>query len=257
MPVASPNRLADDQRLKRAKERTRRLVDHLSALFLMHEANSIVVYSSILGSQIPESYAAHAFNQFQRSMHLFEIGRLCALWDAYGDDRESIPTIADLIDKPEIIEAVAQETWEYFASQPPPHDLNPSDDPNVQQIKREWWDGYRIERADAEAKHARNRLMEGISKCKGITNSQEVMALRRFRNTLIAHNLDLGVLAKKSEVRSLRHGDEAHLLDATVDIADLLHLGLNGSSFDWQESRRIARRNAEALWNGCKFEVLH
>ena len=57
----------------------------------MHELNAVVIYSQKLSEQIPRSYAAHAFNQFQRSMHLFELVRLCAMWDGPGDDRESIP----------------------------------------------------------------------------------------------------------------------------------------------------------------------
>jgi bifunctional non-homologous end joining protein LigD len=36
----------------------------------------------LLSSQIPQSFAANAFNVFQRSMHQFEIVRLCVLWDS-------------------------------------------------------------------------------------------------------------------------------------------------------------------------------
>jgi hypothetical protein len=42
-----------------------------------------VLYSDTLSSQIPTSFAANAFNVFQRGMHQFEIVRLCALWDSW------------------------------------------------------------------------------------------------------------------------------------------------------------------------------
>jgi AbiU2 len=97
-------------RLKAAKEKTERVVDHLLYLLELHENNAIIVYSSTLSSQIPTSHAANAFNVFQRGLHQFEIVRLCALWDRAGDERENIPSIIELIDHLDVIEALAQET---------------------------------------------------------------------------------------------------------------------------------------------------
>jgi hypothetical protein len=68
-------------RIVAAKEKTVRVVDHLLYLLELHENNSIIVYSDILSSQIPTSFAANAFNIFQLGVHQFEIVRLCALWD--------------------------------------------------------------------------------------------------------------------------------------------------------------------------------
>jgi hypothetical protein len=68
-------------RIKKAKEKTERVVDHLLYLLALHENNAIVVYSDTLSSQIPTSHAPHAFKAFQQGLHLFEIVRLCALWD--------------------------------------------------------------------------------------------------------------------------------------------------------------------------------
>ena len=49
----------------------------------------------------------------------------------------------------------------------------------------------------------------------------------------------------------MRYGDETALVEDTVAVADALHLGLNGTSFDWNGSRQMARRNAAALWDNC------
>src|SRR6476660_9073595 len=97
-------------RVKAAKQKTERVVDHLLYLLELHENNAIIVYSDTLSSQIPPSYAANAFNVFRRGLHQFEIVRLCALWDRAEADKENIPTVIELIDDSEVIEALAQET---------------------------------------------------------------------------------------------------------------------------------------------------
>src|SRR5262249_27504083 len=93
-----------------AKKKTDRVVDHLLYLLELHENNSIILYSPTLSSQIPVSYAANAFNAFRRGLHQFELVRLCALWDSADPYKENIPTIIELIDQPDVIEALAQET---------------------------------------------------------------------------------------------------------------------------------------------------
>jgi hypothetical protein len=77
-----PNRFRDvpgGERITRARARAHRLVDHIATLLLMHESNILIIHSPKMSAQIPRSFAADAFDQFQRSMHLFEIIRLGAL----------------------------------------------------------------------------------------------------------------------------------------------------------------------------------
>jgi hypothetical protein len=59
----------------------------------------------------------------------------------------------------------------------------------------------------------------------------------------------------EEKVSSVRYGDEAALLEDMVAVADALHCALNGTSFDWKESRQIARGNAAALWDNCAFHI--
>src|SRR4051794_11661522 len=95
--------LSLSERIELAKEKTARVVDHLSYLLELHENNAIVVYSPTLSSQIPTSHAANAFNVFQRGLHQFEVVRLCALWDRAEPEKESIPTIIELVDDENVI----------------------------------------------------------------------------------------------------------------------------------------------------------
>lgn len=247
--------MPDMDRLAKAKRCADRLVDHLATLFTMHEANRIVVYSDTLAKQIPRSYAAHAFNQFQRSMHMFELVRLCALWDRPSVDRESIPTILALIDKAEIADTLAADTHRFYANELTATHLTPFKDADHQAAYEAWWAEERQCRADEETAKLRTWLAEARSQAVAVQESPELAALRTFRDGYIAHNLSQPEPDQKAptEVRGVRYGDEAKLLDTTVHIADRLHLALNGTSFMWDDSREIARKNAKSLWEACQF----
>src|SRR5437588_12446059 len=102
--------LARPERIRLAKAKMKKVIDHFLYVIELHANNSFVVFSPVLASQIPNSYAANAFNVFQRSMYQIEIVRLCALWDSVDLDKENIPTVVKLIDDDEIIEMLAEET---------------------------------------------------------------------------------------------------------------------------------------------------
>jgi hypothetical protein len=69
-------KLAAPERIERAKTKMEKVIDHFLYVLELHANNAYVVYSPILSSQIPTSYAASAFNIFQRSMHQIAVVRL-------------------------------------------------------------------------------------------------------------------------------------------------------------------------------------
>jgi hypothetical protein len=241
-------KLDDSRRLVLAKARAGALVDHIVPLFLMHESNATVIYSQKLSKQIPLSRAAHAFNQFQRSMHLFELVRLCAIWDAPRDDRESIPTIIALFNEPRLIDQLVAEAHASYANEMPPDTVDA-------ESGGKWWKDDRKAFADLVAKTIREKLSFAISKAQEVSITPQLKALRSFRDSYIAHNLDLPELSGEGRVEKLQYGDETFMLDATVSVADALHHGLNRTGFDWNGSRNMARRNAQALWDHCTFDI--
>ena len=101
-------RLPKPERIRLAKAKMTKVLDHFLYVIELHANNSFVVFSPLLASQIPRSHAANAFNVFQRSMHQIEIVRLCAIWDSIDLDKENIPTVVALIDDDEIIETLAE-----------------------------------------------------------------------------------------------------------------------------------------------------
>jgi hypothetical protein len=113
-----------------------KLLDHFLYVVELHANNSFVVYSQTLASQIQPSYAANAFNVFQRSMHQIEIVRICAIWDKADPDKESIPTVVELIDSEEIIDVLAEEARKH-RTEIGGHYLNPSSDPELASLRRE------------------------------------------------------------------------------------------------------------------------
>ena len=71
----------DERRLEQAKQRTDRLVTECTNLIWTHQNIRKLVMSPAVASQIPRSYAAHAFTSFQHDLVGLEIVRLCAIWD--------------------------------------------------------------------------------------------------------------------------------------------------------------------------------
>jgi hypothetical protein len=257
---ARRNRFHDigaDERIGRAKVRAQKLVVHIATLFLMHESNATVIYSNKLSEQIPRSYAAHAFNQFQRSMHLFEIVRLCALWDPPGTDRESIPTIIELFNEPALIALIADDTHDFFANEVQPADRDASIDPGDAAAAKAWWTKDRSIFAQEAAQQVRERLTFAVDKAAEVQTSPRLKTLMDFRHASIAHNLTLPEPDMNTEtaIAGVRYGDESALLEDTVAVANALHHGLNRTAFDWDGSRDIARRNAAALWTNCTFDI--
>lgn len=249
---------SDEERLALARERTHKLVGHISTLFVHHEANKIATYSPKLSSQIPRSYAGHAFSQFQHSMHLFEVARLCALWDKPSRDRESLPTIIKLISKPTIIEGLAEEVRYYHANLAEPRRLTPIADEVEAEILSRHWKEYCAGRSNEEEALVRRRLQRATWATNRVMECRVLRSVVDFRNDYIAHNLNRPEpdVASISDVpRPMQYGDERRLLGITVRIADYLHLGLNGTGFDWDVSREIARRAARELWENCSFEI--
>jgi hypothetical protein len=254
MPALNAHRLSVADRIKLAKERTEKVVDHVRAAILMHEANAIVVYSPTLSNQIPHSYAAHAFNQFQSSMHLFEIVRLCALWDGPDQDKENIPTIVELADDAAVQTALVEEIRSRWANGTP-RILDPSDNPEIQALQEEVGRRHQQNWAETQAAETERRLNDAITKAKSVLNSPRLVSVLNVRHKHLAHSLTSTSYERKGTVDPMKYGDERWLFEETLAIVHGLHLAINGASFMWDDARQMAQRNAAALWNNCTFNI--
>jgi hypothetical protein len=255
MPDLNVHQLTVADRINLAKERTEKVVDHVRAAIQMHEANAIVVYSPTLSDQISRSYAAHAFNQFQSSMHLFEIVRLCALWDGPDRDKENIPTIIELIDDVAVRTALVEQTRAHWANRTP-RILNPSDDPETQALEEEIGRQHQQNWAEKQAAESEKLLSDAVTKAKSIVDSPRLVSLLNVRHKHLAHSLTSTSYERKGTVAPAKYGDERWLFEETLASVRSLYIAINGSAFMWDDARQMARRNAAALWNNCAFNVM-
>ena len=53
----------------------------------------------------------------------------------------------------------------------------------------------------------------------------------------------------------MKYGDERDILNATMPIVATLLRGIPGKGFDFKNSRRIDRNNAQSLWGACTLKI--
>jgi hypothetical protein len=246
------NKMSIDERIKKAKEKTERVVDHLLYLLELHENNAIIFYSPTLSSQIPVSYAANAFNVFRRGLHQFELVRLCALWDSADPDKENIPTIIELINQPDVIEAFAQETlshWNGIGG----HIIE--EDAELHAQATEALERSNKQFGEEQAQKARNDLRRVIGEARQMLTSSKLAGIMNIRDKHLAHSLSQTRREQKAAIEPMKYGDEREVLETSLPIVEVLYCWVNGRSFSFQDSRNIDRKNAEALWTRCRFEI--
>jgi AbiU2 len=246
-------RLPGPERIGLAKAKIKKVLDHFLYVIELHANNSFVVFSPVLASQIPRSYAANAFNVFQRSMHQIEIVRLCALWDGIDLDKENIPTVVRLIDDNGIIEMLAEETRSHWAGGAGGRLLNLSTYPAIAAIEQEMVEAANLQFADEQASKARTELWQAIADTREVLGSDRLASIMNMRDKNLAYSLEATRREKDRPVQPMKYGDETALLDASIPIVERLYCWVKGTSFSIENSQEIDQNNAEALWTGCKF----
>jgi hypothetical protein len=248
--------LPNTDRIELAKAKMMKVVDHLRSVLELHANNAFIVYSDTLASQIPLSHAANAFKVFQRSMHQFEIVRLSALWESdFKPNAENILIVIELIDSATIIDALADEMRSHWVDRPLARLLNPSEDPAEAAIVDEARRRHNVEFGDQQAVKAKAGLLKAIADARAISASPLLKSVLNLRHKL-AHSLTTTRMEKSGPVPPVKYGDETTLLEASIPIVDALHVGVNGAGFAFDKAREINENNAEALWKGCRIEVL-
>ncbi len=220
------NRLSHEERLAIAESKTAKLLDLGIELINYHASNRIILFSNVLGSQIPQSYAGHAFHFFRRGLFEIEVIKLARLWDRPGQHTYSIPSVWSLVRDSNFQEFIKQR-----------HFTADAYGDNANELTRRWSRLNRLLSRDGE-----NPLR---------------LAVANFRHKHLAHFLEQTYDEEKGVTfRTVVYGDERRLLYRTLSVINVLDLAVRRSGFNWKESCKMARRNAEALWHGCTFKVL-
>jgi hypothetical protein len=238
--IAKIAKLSSVERIAAAKEKTRKVVDHLLYLIALHESNALVLYSPLLCSQVITASAANAFDVFRHSLYRFEIVRLSALWDSIDLAKENVPTIIELVDHPAVLDALEQELASSWGNAP-------TDPPELQHHEREF--------GAQHARNVRDKLRKAIDEARAIICSARLRSVMNLRDKRLAHSLAQTQREKAGPIDPMKYGDERALLDATLPIVQALYSGINHTHFSFDNSREIAQQNANALWQGCKFKT--
>jgi hypothetical protein len=241
------------ERLDAAKALTRKVVGHATHLLALHESNRQLVFSDVVAKQVTRSHAANTFNLLRDSQFRYEVIRLCALWDPPSPERESISTIAALVNAPTVIELVAAEA-RVSRLDMPRHILGcPSAE------ERAVIEQYSQQRAAEEAEewaigHCR-QVRRACWNARRVMASVKLRAMQDFRNHHLAHSLAEGARRAVPDV-SPRYGDERRLLNISMKTLDRFYGGLYSTNFIWDDTRQMFQRDAELFWRGVKIEVI-
>jgi hypothetical protein len=190
---------------------------------------------------------------FQQGLHQFEIVRLCALWDGPDLKKENIPTVIELIDHPDVINSFAQEESAQWKNEP---EVFYSDDPELQALTVAAWQRSEELFGEERGEKARLGLRRAIDDGRAIMTSPKHDSIMNLRDKHLAHSLSETWREQRTgPIAPMKYGDERDMLDATVPIVEALYCWLNRTSISFDYSRRINRKNAEALWTACKIEI--
>ncbi|MGH6712319.1 MAG: hypothetical protein ACREEK_25545 [Bradyrhizobium sp.] len=242
------------KRIAEAKRLTERLVDHAHYLLDICENNAIVLYSDQLSKQIPRSYAANAFNVFREALHQIELVRLSALWDQAHIDNEAVPSVIELVDHEDVISALAQVARDQYARMPEPLDRNePAEE---REIAARLMKRVNEQRGEEHAQNAIAGLRKAIADGRAMHKSEKLKSIRNLRNKHVAHYLTQTKAERNGEIIApMKVGDEKLVLETTLSVIQLFYCWVNGVGISFEDSRKIDRKCAEELWQGCTFTI--
>ena len=230
-------KLTTAERVQTAKHKTHRVVDHLLYLLALHESNAIVVYSE----RCPCRYRDRT-----RPMRSTCSGSACPALRSYGcarfgthraqTERASLQS-SDFNDHPDVIDALVEETRTTA--------LVGVNDPALAELSASI-----EEQAQRKTAEARAEIEGCIRRGQEIEHSPSLASVKSVRDKHLAHSL-----SPTATVAPMHPGDEVNLLLDSIPLVRALYLWVNGTDFSFDNSREIARRNAEALWDNCAFSI--
>lgn len=113
-----------------------------------------------------------------------------------------------------------------------------------------------IEQGEQDAKRVRDDLRQAICDSRAILASPKHESIMNIRDKYLAHSLTETRRERKTgTIAPMKYGDERDILNATLPIVEKLLRGVAGKGFDFENSRRIDRDNAQALWGACTFKI--
>lgn len=248
--------MAPADRADLAATKIDRVIDLTTTLIQTHGNNQVINFSPLLSEQIPQSYGAHAFNDFQRGMFVHELTRLVALWDKPDLEKNSIPTVIALLNDPATLRYLLRaQLKRCYRDRGNTRILNKDElEPEYVVVshkiifKRNLRDTKQLFRR-------RTRTVFGLG--NAVIDSQRLANLSGYRDRHIAHNIDreLDKMISRGKMYEPPQYAQAHrLLHTSCKIINAINGITRSAYFSFDSRFEIARKNADRLWQACKFE---
>jgi hypothetical protein len=141
--------------------------------------------------------------------------------------RESIPTVIELIDDENVLDALADQAHA----------------------------GHHEEFGKQQAEKARASLKAAIKAARDMRKSEGLKSIRNLRDKHVAHYLTETTQEKEGPVTPMKHGDEGPVIHATISIVEALNSWVNQVGLSFKDARAIDRKCALALWGACTFKI--
>ncbi len=208
----------------------------LDEILQVAETHRLIFYKGGVATHIPKSYGAHAFHTLQRTNLNYLIVRLCALWDS-RDDTIGLKGVFVRI-TPEIITEAKQRAEAAYAPPGP----NPS--ANEQNCRQR----LGLENAD----RAELAIQQATDRFKVVKIDERFATIQRMRHKAVAH-AGFEPRRNKPSRPSFILGDEEWLIEQSIYVLQRLYAGINGTSYSFEDSRLIYRRQAKGFWSNLDF----
>jgi hypothetical protein len=205
-----------ERRLESAAARIDKIIDRAAAACRLHETNRIVAYGNPI--EFKTGWQAEGHRETRHHLFMAELTLLCPIWDAPREHRNSLPTVAALIDQPDVFELIES--------------------------------GFN---ANSRAESMRG-VRIGLDAISQIADSPEMKSIVAHRNAHIAHSLSEE--AKDYDIK-VKYGDESIVLEKTLPTIDIVNLAVRRSGFAWDSATNNGRKIAEAFWNNIRMEGNH
>ena len=102
----------------------------------------------------------------------------------------------------------------------------------------------------------RDELRRAVDNSRTILASSKYASIVNLRDKHLAHSLSETHRERKvGPLPPMKYGDEREILNTTLPIVEALYCWVNGTSFSFEQSRKVDRKNAKALWGACTFTI--
>lgn len=99
-------------------------------------------------------------------------------------------------------------------------------------------------------------MRKAIADARALERSRELKSIKNLRDKHVAHYLSQTKAERSGEtIAPMKVGDERLVLEGSLQIIELLYCWVNRVGISFEASRKIDKKCAEELWNGCTFTI--